>query len=101
VFRGVGLRRAKPRSHRRRRGGRGRLSALRTKLRRRGELPAAVGAGPGKRRSALLAELRIRLVFVLAAGTPHDGTSLPQREREVEDADPPDTSSGLLDDLRG
>jgi hypothetical protein len=41
-----------------------------------------------KRRSALLAELRICLVFVLAAGTPHDGTSLPQHGREGEDAVP-------------
>jgi hypothetical protein len=48
-------------------GGNG-MSTLGTELRRCRQLPAALGAAPGQRRGAFLAELRARLVLVLARG---------------------------------
>src|SRR5262249_29377600 len=67
VLRGVGVRGAEAR-----RGGRpGGVGALRAELGGGGEGRAAVGAGAGERRRALLAELRPRLILVLAAETSH------------------------------
>jgi len=66
VLRRVGLGRAEPRSRGRRDGQPRRLRALGAELRRRRELPAALRARARQGRGALLAELRARLVLVLA-----------------------------------
>jgi hypothetical protein len=79
---GVGLRGVESLSRRRRGRHPRRVRTLGAELRRRRQLPTALGARPSQRRGAFLAELRTRLVLVLAPGTLHR-PDLPNAVRSV------------------
>src|SRR5262249_12955707 len=83
MLRGVGLRSAESRPGRRSGG----VRTFGAELGGRGEGPTALGAHPGQRRSALLAELRARLVLVLAPGAVHR-PDLPNRGPTLPRAGP-------------